>query len=322
MPGRVLSFCAFVLSALAATAQGAYPEKPIRVVLPYAAGGSGDIILRSIQPGMEKRLGQSLVVDFRTGAGGNIGVREVVKSPADGYTLLFGPTNNFVIDQFIYKTIDWDPLQALAPITVVADTPYMLVIGAANPAKTYAEFAAFARANKGKLNYGSPGVATVPHLSGYMLSDAMGAAMTHVPFRGNQPVTLALMANEVQLSVHSYGSIAPLIKAGKVRALAVAADQRLRVMPEVPTATEAGIPAGVMLSNWWGLAAPRGTDGDIVTRLARDVRATLDDTDLQKRYAEQGWTSGGQPPAEVTERLRREAAAWKVIIEKTGVKAD
>src|SRR5205085_6534632 len=166
-----------------------------------------------------------------------------------GYTLLFGPTNNFVIDQFLHKGMGYDPLQALTPVTVVAETPYLLVINAATPAKTYAEFAAYAKANKGKLNYASPGPATVPHLSGFMLSEAMSAEMTHVAFRGNSPAIVALLGGEVHMIVHSYGSIAALFAGRKLRALVVAATERLKVMPDVPTTAEAGIPDGVLLSN-------------------------------------------------------------------------
>jgi tripartite-type tricarboxylate transporter receptor subunit TctC len=307
---------------VAQAAAAAYPEKPIRVVLPYAPGGSGDLIFRSIQPGLEKRLGQSLVLDFRTGGAGLIGVREVVKSAPDGYTFVFGPTNNFVIDQHLHKALGYDPLQALAPVTIVADTPYLLVISAATPTTSYAEFAAYARANRGKLNYASPGPATVPHLSGFMLNEALGAQMTHIAFRGNAPAIVALLGGEVQMIVHSYGSIAPLFAAGKLRALAVAADERLKVMPGVPTTAQAGIPDGILLSNWWALGAPRGTDAEIVRRLAREVRATLAEPDVQKRYVEQGWIAGGAAPAEVAERMRREAAAWKAIVERTGVKVE
>ena len=291
-------------------------------MLPYAPGGSGDVIFRTIQQGLEKRLGQSVVLDFRTGGAGLIGVREVVKSAPDGYTLLFGPTNNFVIDQFLHKGMGYDPLQALTPITIVAETPYLLVINAATPASTYAEFAAYARANKGKLNYASPGPATVPHLSGFLLNEAMGAGMTHVPFRGNSPAIVALLGGEVQMIVHSYGSIAPLFGAGKLRALAVGAAERLKALPGVPTTAQAGIPEGVISSNWWALAAPSGTDAESVNRLAREARAALADPEAQKRFTEQGWIAGGAPPAEVAERLRREAATWRSIVERTGVKVE
>ena len=306
----------------AGTATSAYPEKPLRVVVPYAPGGSGDIIFRAIQAGLEKRLGQSVVVEFRTGAGGLIGVREVVKSAPDGYSLLFAPTNNFVIDQFLYKNLEYDPLQALAPVTIVADTPYLLVINDSTPARNYAEFSRYARANRGKLNYASPGPATVPHLSGFMLSEAMDAGMVHIPFRGNQPAVLTLLANEVHMIVHSYGSIAHLFKSGKLRALAVGATERLRVLPDVPTVAEAGVPPGVIQSNWWALAAPSATAPEIVNRLAREIRSTLADPDVQKRYFDQGWTIGGSSPAEAAERLRLEAGAWKAIVERSGAKAD
>jgi len=317
---RLLVLLAALLAAPLALA--AYPEKPIRVVLPYAPGGSGDVIFRTIQSGMEKRLGQSIVLDFRTGGAGLIGVREVVKSPPDGYTLLFGPTNNFVIDQFLHKSMEYDPLQALAPITIIAETPYLLVINAAMPAKTYAEFAAYARANKGKLNYASPGPATVPHLSGFLLNETMDAQMTHVPFRGNSPAIVALLAGEVHMIVHSYGSIAPLFAAGKLRALAVGATERLKALPNVPTTAEAGIPEGAISSNWWALAAPAGTDAEIVRRLAREARAALAEPEVQQRFVEQGWIAGGAPPTEVAARLRREAATWKAIVERTGVKVE
>jgi len=317
---RLLVLLAALLAAPLTLA--AYPEKPIRVVLPYAPGGSGDVIFRTIQSGMEKRLGQSIVLDFRTGGAGLIGVREVVKSAPDGYTLLFGPTNNFVIDPFLHKSMEYDPLQALTPITIVAETPYLLVINATTPAKTYAEFAAYARANKGRLNYASPGPATVPHLSGFLLSEAMGAQMTHVPFRGNAPAIVALLAGEVHMIVHSYGSIAPLFTAGRLRALAVGANERLKALPNVPTTAEAGIAEGVISSNWWALAAPEGTDGQIVSRLAREARAALAEPDVQQRFVEQGWVAGGAPPREIAERLRREAATWQAIVERTGVKVE
>ncbi|MSQ72628.1 MAG: tripartite tricarboxylate transporter substrate binding protein [Betaproteobacteria bacterium] len=311
-----------IAAGLSGTACAAWPEKPIRVVMPYAAGGTGDLILRLLQSGLEKRLGQSLVIDYRTGAAGNIGVQEVVKAPADGYTLLFGPTNNFVINQFLYRNLGFDPLQALVPVTIVADTPYLAVISDTLPARNYAEFSAYARANAGKLNYGSPGSATVPHLSGFMLSEAIGAGLVHVPYRGSLPATQALLANDVQLMIHSYGLIAGHLASGKLRALAVGAAERIKALPGVPTTAELGIPAGVIPGNWWALAAPRGTEPAIINRLALEIRAVLEGTELQKKYFEQGWIAGGAPPAEVAERMRNEAPAWKRVVERSGAKAD
>ncbi len=324
LPSRLAAICLTALSLClhSGTTLAAYPEKAIRIIMPYAAGGSGDIILRMVQPGLEKRLGQTIVIEYKTGAAGNIGVQEVIKSPADGHTLLFGPTNNFVINQFLFKNLGFDPLQALVPATFVADTPYLLVTNDSVPAKTFAEFAAYAKANPSKLNYGSPGAATVPHLSGYMLSEMMGAQMTHVPYRGSQPGLQALLANNIQMLIHSYGLLVPHIASGKIRPLAVGANERLKAAPNLPTTAEVGIPPGMLLGNWWALAAPKGTDAAVVNRVSQDLRIVFSDAELQKKYAEQGWITGGTTPAETMERMRQEAPAWKAIVEKTGAKAD
>ena len=218
---------ALISVLISTTASAAYPERPIRIIMPFAAGGAGDLIIRTLLPGMEKQLGKPVIVEYKLGAGGNIGTLEVVKSAPDGYTLLLGPTNNFVINQFLYSNLGFDPLQALAPVTILADTPYIVFINAAVPAGNFGEFSNYARANAGKLNYGSPGNATVPHLSAYMLSEALGWKMTHVPYRGVQPAVTALLAKDVQFLIVSYGITGPLVTAGKLRALAVAGRRRI-----------------------------------------------------------------------------------------------
>jgi tripartite-type tricarboxylate transporter receptor subunit TctC len=200
------SIFAALLCCAAGVAQAQYPDKPVKLILPYAAGGAGDILIRTVQPGLEKRLGQPVVIDYRTGAGGIIGTREVVNAAPDGYTLLFAPTNNFVINQFLYAKMGFDPLQTLAPVTLLADTPYLIWVNNAVPGATFAEFATYARANAGKLNYGSAGAGTVPHLSAYMLSEWLGANMTHVPYKGANPGVQALLANDVQMFIISFGT--------------------------------------------------------------------------------------------------------------------
>ena len=315
-----------VLAVLLATSMGLafaqYPDKPVKFILPYAAGGAGDTLIRTLQPKLEKRLGQSVLIDYRTGAGGIIGAREVVNAPADGYTLLVAPTNNFVINQYLYAKMGFDPLQALSPITLVADTPYLIYASSVVPAATFAEFAAYARANVGKLNYGSPGAATVPHLSAFMLSEWLGANMTHVPYKGANPGVQALLANEVQMFVISFGTTGAYVASGKLKAFAVAAPTRLAALPNVPTTREAGLPDGVILGNWWGIAGPRGLDPVIATRLADAVRAVLAEDDVRKRYAEMGALPVGNSPTEFGDRMRSEAGSWKVIVEKSGAKAD
>ena len=313
---------AMLLATLMGCALAQYPDKPVKIILPYAAGGAGDVLIRHLQPKLEKRLGQSVVIDYRTGAGGIIGTREVVNAPADGYTLLFAPTNNFVINQFLYAKMGFEPLQALAPVTLVADTPYLIYASSAVPAATFAEFAAYARAHVGTLNYGSPGAATVPHLSAYMLSEWLGANMTHVPYKGANPGVQALLANEVQMFVISFGTAGVHVASGRLKTFAVAAPTRLAVLPNVPTTKEVGLPDGVILGNWWGIAGPRGLDPAIAMRLADAVRAVLAEDDVRKRYAEMGAIPVGNSPVEFSDRMRGEAASWKEIIAKTGARAD
>lgn len=315
------SLCAMLASAtLAMTAWGAYPERPIKILLPYAPGGGGDVVIRTLQPALEKRLGQSIVVDYRPGAAGNIGMGEVARAQADGYTLVVGPTNNFVINQFLFQNMGFDPLGSFVPISMLVENPYFVTVSAAVPANTFKEFAAYARANRGKLNFGSPGNATVPHLSGLMLSEHFGADMVHVPYKGSQPGLQALMSNDVQMFIASYGIIAGALKAGKLKALAVSGKERMKPLPNIPAVSEVGLPDGILYSNWWAVAAPRGTDAAIVERLAQDFRAAAADPEIQSKFIDQGAIVITNSPAEAVERMRGEARVWKSIIDKTGVK--
>lgn len=314
-------FGGLALGALQA-AWAAYPERPIRVVLPYAPGGGGDVVIRTLQPALEKRLGQSVIVDYKPGAAGNIGMAEVAKAQPDGYTLVIGPTNNFVINQYLFHSMGFDPLTAFVPVSMLVENPYFITVNSAVPANSLDEFAAHARKNRGKLNFGSPGNATVPHLSGLMLSEHFGADMVHVPYKGAQPGLQALMTNDVQMFIASYGIIVGPLKAGKLRALAVSGSERLRPLPNIPTASEAGIPNGILYSNWWALAAPRGTSSDIVNRLAQEFRAAAADPEIRGKFVEQGAIVITNSPGEAAARMRDEAEVWKRIIDRTGVKID
>lgn len=317
--GAVFGALVFGASALQA-AWGAYPERPVRIVLPYSPGGGGDVVVRTLQSGLEKRLGQSVIVDYRPGAAGNIGMGEVAKAQPDGYTLVVGPTNNFVINQFLFHSMGFDPLTAFTPVSMLVENPYFVTVSAATPASSFSELAAYARTNRGKLNFGSPGNATVPHLSGLMLSEFFGADMVHVPYKGSQPGLQALMTNDVQMFIASYGIIAGPLKAGKLRALVVSGRERLKPLPNIPAASEVGLPDGILYSNWWAVAAPRGTDAAIVKRLAQEFRAAAADPDIQNKFIDQGAIVITNSPAEAAERMRAEAQVWKAIIEKTGVK--
>ena len=304
-----------------APAHAVWPDAPIRVVVPYPAGAAGDLAIRQMLPRLQARLGQPIVVDNKAGAGGNIGTLEVVRAKPDGYTLLLGATNNFVINQYIYKTIDFDPLQALMPITKLVDVPSVLFVNSSVPAVTFKEFAAYAKSNVGKLNFGSPGSGTAPHLSGYALSNAIGAEMTHIPYKGAQPGVTGLLGNEVQMFLVGYSVAGPQIPTGRLRALTVFSPTRLKALPGTPTAQEAGAP-NVVLSNWWGLAAPKGTDLAIIKRLADEVKTVLGEPSMQQYLSLQGFVAGGESSADFSRQLNQEAAVWQDIVKKSGARVD
>lgn len=302
----------------AASSHAAWPDAPVRIVVPYAAGASGDLLLRHIQPALQEQLGQPVIVENRTGASGNIGTQEVVRARPDGHTLLLAATNNLVINQFLYRQMGFDPLQSLAPITKLAEVPSVLFVNAAVPSGSYAEFAQHARTRTGKLNFGSPGAGTTPHLSGYALSEAMGAGMLHIGYRGAAPAVQALLANDVQMLLTGWGVAGPQMASGKLRALAVVSNERLKAAPDVPTAGEAGMP-GVVMSNWWGLAAPKGTDPAVIRRIADVFRAVLQLPSTTAFLVKQGFVAGGNSPEDFGRELALEAQQWKQLVRKSGV---
>ena len=315
---RVLACVAGIaISAVATAALADWPERPVRVIIPYAAGAAGDIAFRALSPALSASLGQPVVIDYKAGAGGNIGTAEVARAKPDGYTLVLGATNNFVINQYLYKDMAFDPLKDLVPVTRVADVPSVLFVNASVPATSYREFAAYAKAHPGKLNYGSPGAGTAPHLSAFALSNAMGAAMVHVPYKGAQPGVTGLLANDVQMFLVGYGVAGAHLASGRIRALAVAGTQRLRALPDVPTLAQAGAPDGV-LSNWWGLAAPRGTPPAVIQKLADAVRQARHDPKVRDTLEAQGFVLPDDTPATFAAQLVHEAAAWRDIVARSG----
>jgi tripartite-type tricarboxylate transporter receptor subunit TctC len=317
----IAKLMALIVSFTVSCAHAAWPDKPVRVIVPYAAGAAGDLLIRRMQPDLQRRLGQPVIVDNKTGAGGNIGTLEAVRAKPDGYTLLLGATNNFVVNQYVYRNLGFDPLESLTPVSKLVDVPSVLFINSAIPAHTYAEFAHYAKAHPGKLNFGSPGLGTTPHLSAFALSRAIGANMVHVPFRGGAPGMQALLSNEVQMFLAGYGLAAAHLGEGKIRALAVASTQRLKAAPEIPTTKEAGVP-DVILSNWWGLAAPQGTDPAIVQRLAHDFREVLQEPSMQEFLAREGFVAVGSTPSQFARELPMEAAQWQRIVNSAGARLE
>lgn len=318
-PIRIL-YAAILFAALgvASSAQAEYPQRPITVIVPYRAGGAGDAVLRILSRSMEAALGQTLILVSRPGASGNLGAQSVVNAAPDGYTLLLGATGNFVINQFLFPDMKFDPLTALVPITIVAKVPAVFYTNPSVPARNLAEFIAYARANPGKLNYGSPGIGTTPHLAVEQLARIAGLDMVHVPFQGAAHGVQALLRNDIQLYVGGVVLAKGEVEAGKLRALAVSSPHRLAALPDVPTLQESGI-KNFDPSNWWMLAAPKDTDQAVVARLYDAVVKALANKQIQERFEQMGLVPGGQPPSEVASRIPAEAKVWRDVIVKARV---
>jgi tripartite-type tricarboxylate transporter receptor subunit TctC len=314
-----VSVSLLLLTASLAQAQ-TYPAKPIRIVNPYAAGNTGDISFRTILPVLEARLGQRFVLENKPGATGNIGAQEVARSEPDGYTLLLAPNNNFVINQFLFKSIGYDPLTSFEPITIISDAPSVIVVQPSLQVSTLRELQALARSKPGTLNFGSPGSGTPPHLAAEWFAKLADVKLAHIPYRGSPAAIVGLLSNDVQIYFSILSAVEGHLKAGTLKPLAVAASSRLNSLPDVPTTAESGFPE-LVTGTWWGIFAPRGTDKKIVDRLASDVRAALADSTVSNRFREMGMTPGAEQSQELAQRISTEARSWGKIIQGLGLEA-
>ena len=311
---------ALCTAAMPASAQD-WPTKPIRIVIPFAAGSVSDATFRTLSPGIEAKLGQRFVIESKAGADGAIGTAEVVRATPDGYTLLLAPTAVYAVTPHMFRNLGFDPLTALDPISLLADAPLLAVTGANVPAKSLGELAEYVRAAAGKYNFGSPGSGSPAHLAGAAFSQQTGNSMVHVPYKGTPPMVQALLAGDIQAAFPTLTGIIGPLKAGRLRALAVLARQRMAELPEVPTTAEAGFPQ-LIGGNWWALAAPRGTHPRIIERLAAEFRAVLADAEIRRRVGELGHVPLGLTPVETAAFLKSESARYKSIVELGSIKAE
>jgi tripartite-type tricarboxylate transporter receptor subunit TctC len=288
------------------------PEKPIRVIIPYTAGGVPESITRLLSVSMEQRLGQKLVIEAKPGAGGNIGTQEVARAAPDGYTILVAATNNFVINQYVMK-MTFDPLATLAPVAKLADIPLVLFSNPEVPAKTLSEFIAYAKANK--ANYGVPGLGTVNHLLMERLKQVTTADIGLVPYRGSAPAVLALLKNEIQIFPIGLAAVGGNLGEGKVTALAVATEKRVPMLPNVATMVESGFP-GFIAANWFGVAAPAGTPADILDTLAAAVVEAQKTPLVTDRFAKLGMLVPELSRAQFAASLKPEAAQWHETVQR------
>ena len=305
---------------------GAWPSKPVRIVVPFAPGGTTDILARALAPELGKAFGQTFIIDNKPGAGGNLGADLVAKSPADGYTLLMGTVGTQAINAALYPKMLFDPLKDLAPITMMAGVPNVLVM---NPAKAQAagiknvaDLIRYARANPGKLNMASSGNGTSIHLSGELFKSMTGTFLLHFPYRGSGPALLDLIGGTMDLMFDNLPSALPQIKAGKLIALAVTSAERSAALPDVPTIAEAGPVKGFEASSWFGLLAPTGTPPDIIDRIQQETAKALGAPALKERLLSQGAIPSGMTPAEFTRFIAAETKKWTQVVKVSGAKVD
>jgi len=308
-----------------AFAQGAWPNKPVRIVVPFAPGGTTDILARALAPELAKAFGQTFVIDNKPGAGGNLGSDIVAKSPPDGYTLLMGTVGTHAINASLYPKMPFDPVKDFVPIVLVAGVPNVLVM---NPAKaesakinTVADLIRYAKANPGKLNMASSGNGTSIHLSGELFKSMTGTYMLHFPYRGSGPALLDLIGGTMDLMFDNLPSALPQIKAGKLKAIAVTSAQRSAAVPDLPTIAESGV-KGFDASSWFGLLAPAGTPADIVNRIQQETAKSFESPAFKERLLSQGAIPGGQPPAEFAKFIAAETKKWAQVVKVSGAKVD
>ena len=322
---RVLCFFS-ALSALVGWGSGAayaqaYPSKPIRFVVPYPAGGPLDTVARLLGAKVGESVGQPVVVDNKPGAGGNIGADIVAKSPADGYTILMGAVATHAINPTLYKSIPYDPIKDFAPVTQVASTPNVLVVNPALPAKDVKELIAHAKANPGKLSFGSGSIGSAGHLAGELFKATAGVDMVHVPYKGAAPAMQDLIGGRTQLMFDNLASSLGQVKAGKVRALAVTTAKRTALAPELPTIAEAGLP-GFDISTWFGVFAPAGTPKPALDRLHAEFARALAAPDVLEKMTSLGAEPVGNTPEEFAAFIRAEADKYAKVIRASGAKVD
>ena len=317
----VVTLAAMVtLAVCSAAGAQEWPTKPVTLIVPFAAGGTTDLVGRPLAQGLGERLGQTVVVDNRAGAGGTLGAAAAAKSPPDGYTL-FLATIAHTIAPGIYHNLAYDFEKDFDPITVVAEVPNVLIVNPAVPAKTAAELIAYIKAHPGKVNFGSAGPGSVEHLSGELFRSMAGLDIVHVPYKGGAPMMTDLIAGHIEMAVETSGSALQHIKSGAVRALAVSTRERSPFFPDLPTLDEAGL-KGYDVTTWYGLLAPHGTPAAIRDKLFRETIELLKSPNMIARLKDLGAVAGGEPPERFAVFIRSETAKWTKVAKEAGITAE
>jgi tripartite-type tricarboxylate transporter receptor subunit TctC len=312
---------ALVVGLASAASAQTYPNRPIRMIAPFPAGGLVDVLARAVGDELAKSLGQPVIIENRPGAGGNIGADVVAKADPDGYTLLMTSPGIQSINEFLYKSMPFDPDKAFAPISLVADMPMLAVVHPNVGVKTLEGLVAQARANPGKLNFGSAGIGTTGHLGQALLTHVAGISITHVPYRGAAPSVTDLIGGRIDGVVDNPPTVISHIRAGTIIALAVAAKERLALLPDLPTAVEAGLP-GWQASSWFGVVAPAGTPSEIVKRLHAEIIKAVQAPSMQRFTSQSGARMVGSTPEEFAKLIVDERKKWGEIVKSANISAE
>ena len=322
--GLLTSLCTLGLTSLTLAQQALYPSKPIRLIVGYPAGGASDVAARIVGQKLSERMGQSLVVENRPGSAGNIGAEVVAKAAPDGYTLLLG-TISLSVNPSLYPKMNYDPLKDLSAISMISSTPFLLVVNLKSPYRTARDFLEVARGKAGSkagdINYGSAGNGSGSHLFTELLSNTAGIKLTHVPYKGAAPVVNDLLANQIHVAFDNIMTSLPLVKAGKLRALAVSTKQRSRVAPDIPTLDEVGV-TGFDANAWFGLFAPIGTPREIVNQLSLEVAEVLKDSGVNEKLLQLGAEPMSSSPEFFGNFFKAEMLKWARVVQVAKVQID
>jgi len=309
------------LTALHVSAQTTFGDRPIRIVVPYPAGGTTDLLARAVGPRLGERIGRTVVIENKPGAGGVIGAAQVAKSPPDGHTLIFASIASHGIIPALQVPPPYDPIADFAPISLVASTPNVLLANVDLPAQNVKELIALAQAKPGTINFGSTSHGGSPHMSGELFKTLAGIDIVHVPYKGGSPMLIDLMGGQIAIGFDNLPSSMAYIRAGKVRALAVTTTTRWPGAPEIPTMIEAGV-SGYDVSAWFGLLAPAGTPKPLIDELSRHLIAVLRSPELEKQFFELGAQPVGDTPAEFARFIAEESAKWSKVARTNNIKLE
>ena len=298
-----------------------YPSKPIRFVVPFAAGGGSDLVARTVAAKLTESLGQSVIVDNRTGAAGSIGADIASKSPPDGHTLLLGSNGPLAINPSLYAKLPYDAARDFAPVSLVTIMPFLLVVHPALPVKSVRELVALAKSKPDELNYGSPGNGSTTHLANELLKSMTGIRITHVPYKGVAPAATDLISGQVQMMSGDLSTLLPHVRSHRMRAIAVTATRRSTLLPDMPTVAESGVP-GYNAVGWFGVLVPAGTPRPVVDRLNAAINKGLASSDARERLGALGGEVAGDTPEHFGAHIRGEAAKWGKLIKALGLKGE